>query len=340
MNPDSSRQIERTAAQWLARRDGDHWSARDQTELETWLAAATAHKVAYLRLEAAWSESGRLRALGAGRSGTLAAGAWPARPRRPAATARPHPSRRRPGRLLRRFGMLAAAAVLLAIGIGLGWRHQAVQRASYATAVGSLAEVTLADGSRATLSSDTRIAVSLSRSERHIELQQGEAYFTVRKDPARPFVVEAAEHGVVAVGTRFAVRRDGSHLRVVVTEGVVRLESHADEAPPATLLPAGSLALVSDGGTVVRSFPLDEADRYLGWRQGYVSFHHTPLAAAVAELNRYSTRKLVVADASIASLPLGGNFRWTNTEAFVRLLEQGFPVRAERHGEVIELHAR
>ena len=36
---------------------------------------------------------------------------------------------------------------------------------------------------------------------------------------------------------------------------------------------------------------------------------------------------------------VGGNFRWSNTEAFVRLLEQGFPVRAERHPDRIVLHS-
>jgi transmembrane sensor len=35
---------------------------------------------------------------------------------------------------------------------------------------------------------------------------------------------------------------------------------------------------------------------------------------------------------------IGGNFRWSNTEVFVRLLERGFPVRAERDGDAIVLH--
>src|SRR5690606_7372246 len=82
----SSIRIERAAAAWLARRDAGGWAARDQAELEDWLAASTAHRVAWLRLQAAWRESGRLKALGAG----LPAGRVPA-PGRWAAAARQVP---------------------------------------------------------------------------------------------------------------------------------------------------------------------------------------------------------------------------------------------------------
>ena len=49
---------------------------------------------------------------------------------------------------------------------------------------------------------------------------------------------------------------------------------------------------------------------------------------------------LELADATVADLRVGGNFRWSNAEGFARLLEQGFPVRVERHPERIVLHAR
>ena len=57
-----SLQIEEIAAGWLARRDGDCWSVGDQVALIAWLEAATAHRVAYIRLEAAWQKSRRLKA--------------------------------------------------------------------------------------------------------------------------------------------------------------------------------------------------------------------------------------------------------------------------------------
>ncbi|WP_369942158.1 FecR family protein [Xanthomonas medicagonis] len=354
-----SRRIELRAAAWLARRDRGDWSPRQQARLDAWLGAATAHRVAFLRLQAAWQESARLQALGAGqRDGRIPArGSWrglagadgEARasmadsdgPEAALDPARLRFAPRPPARARRRWPAALAALLLLGGVLGLGWRHTlAVAPVAYASATGSLRPLALADGSRATLSSDSRIAVALSRTQRRIDLQRGEAFFEVSKDPARPFVVADGARRVVAVGTRFAVRRDAEALRVVVTEGTVRLESATHPQAPPTLLPAGSVALAGPHGVLVRRVAVAEAERLLDWRSGYLTFDDTPLQAAVAEFNRYNTVKLQVADAQAGALRVGGNFRWSNAEAFVRLLEQGFPIRAERRGDRVLLHSR
>jgi len=60
--------IEEIASEWLARKDGESWSAADQVELNGWLGVSTAHRVAYIRLEAVWRKARRLKALAAGRA--------------------------------------------------------------------------------------------------------------------------------------------------------------------------------------------------------------------------------------------------------------------------------
>lgn len=344
--------IERLAADWLARCDGGRWSAADAAALEAWLAQDTAHRVAFVRLQAAWAHAGRLSALGAGLAdgeGPPPRGGWVS----------PHPRERaaeiasatdpqslvfapRAPRRRSRAGAFALAATLGACALAGGWAWQrtaTVEAVSHRTALGDVAAVPLADGSQATLASDSRIDVRLSRRERHIDLQQGEAYFEAAKDPARPFVVEAGERRVVAVGTRFSVRRDGPDLRVVVTEGTVRLESGpAGGSRPAALLPAGSVAIARPDGVLVRSMPLQEAAQLVDWRSGVLFFRDTTLAEAATEFNRYNARKIVIADAAVGDLRIGGSFRWANAEGFVRLLEQGFPVRAEYGRDRIVLH--
>lgn len=350
----SSSQIEATAAAWLARRDAGDWSADAQAALDAWLEAATAHRVAFLRLEAAWQRADRLRALGAGRTGPMPPprGEWTFSPFRHAnasapSSATPGHHATQPRRASTRWlGRLAAVAACLVLAVLL-WpgRHPPTPPATtrYATGTGALREVALADGSRITLSSDSRVQVTYSRDERHIELQRGEAFFAVAKDPDRPFTVVAGERRVTAVGTRFDVRRDDADLRVVVTQGVVRLEAQAradGRRQPVTLLPAGSVALASGDGVTVQAGSVAQAEDRLRWRSGFLVFHDTPLSAAVAELNRYSTRKIVVADTATGALRIGGNFRWSNTEAFARLLQQGFPVRVEYRPDAIVLHHR
>jgi len=346
--------IEAAAADWLARRDGPGWSQADAARLEAWLAQATLHRVALLRLQAAWAEAGRLQALGAGlrEGGVPARGTWTS-PGIDAASPPDSPDpvlqlqghvfgARAPVPRHRARGRIAAVAAVAVCALALGWGWRELATAApvhHATALGDVRSLGLADGSQATLASDSRIAVRLSRSERHIALEQGEAYFEAAKDAARPFVVEAGTRRVVAVGTRFSVRRDDAELRVVVTEGLVRLESGDAGTQADTLLPAGSVAIVHRDGVLVRSMPLDEAARLVDWRSGLLVFRDTSLADAANEFNRYNTRKIVIGDARVGDLRIGGSFRWANAEGFVRLLEHGFPVRAEYRSDRIVLHS-
>ncbi|MDI1252435.1 FecR domain-containing protein [Thermomonas sp.] len=334
--------IEHAASRWLAQRDGDAWSDAHAGALDAWLQVDTAHRVAFLRLQAAWNESGRLQALGAGLrgDGPPPRGSWHTSPFN-GRQAAPSAAAYKPANRMRIAGFaMVATCVLLA---GLGWRaYQHVDVASYQTAMGEIRTQPLADGSRTTLASDSAVEIRLSHGERDVTLLRGEAIFAVAKDPGRPFVVSTNGHRVIAVGTRFSVRRDGEDLRVVVTEGTVRLESEPDDGSPgpSALLPAGSVALVRDGNVLVRSLPLADVERMLGWRDGLLAFRDTPLAEAASEFNRYNVRKLAMGDAEAGALRIGGSFRWDNEEGFVRLLEQGFPVRAEYAADQIVLHSR
>lgn len=174
-----------------------------------------------------------------------------------------------------------------------------------------------------------------------VPLAQGEAFFEVAKDPNRPFVVEAGEQRFIAVGTKFSVRRDSGSNRLIVTEGRVRIEAKptliSRESAQATEVSAGGVARSGGAGILVQEKPVAEAEVMLSWRSGYLVFEQTPLADAVAEFNRYNETKIVIDDAVVAGILIGGNFRSTNVEAFVRLLEDGFPLRIERQGERIVL---
>jgi transmembrane sensor len=208
----SHRQIEQAAAAWLVRRDRDEWSDADEAMLREWLSASLAHRVAFVRLETAWVQTGRLKALAAGVTRTSLSGASPAEP-----DARGAPPRRTPLTSI-------AAAVLITSTVGALWLAMAHPGASYRTAVGSIKAVPMKDGSTITLNTDSGIRVAISDTERRVDLEKGEAFFEVAKDLNRPFVVRVGDERVTAVGTKFSVRREADDVRVIVTEGRVRVE--------------------------------------------------------------------------------------------------------------------
>jgi transmembrane sensor len=337
----NSQHIEEIAADWLARRDSGKWTAADEAELEVWLKAATAHWAAYVRLRAAWQQAARLKAIGAG----LKPGELPARDDQrflpffgnEAALATAEQSA--PQARQRRWRMAAsfAAAVLLAVTLyAVTPRLLGVQ--TYATPVGGVAAIPLTDGSQVTLNTDSRIRVVMNKTGRQIRLEKGEAFFVVAKDPARPFVVQAGNERVVAVGTQFSVRRERRAVQVVVTEGRVRIEPDGQRA--AAQLGAGAVARATNLRVEVQQRDVPEAEEYLTWRSGFVTFKDVELTAAVAEFNRYTQRRIVIADPSIASIRIGGSFRLTNVDAFLRILRADFPIEVEEEADAIVLTRR
>ena len=368
---ESHQEIEDQAAAFLARRDSGNWTQVDQAELEQWLTESTARRVGFLRLEGVWDEARRLRAFSAG----LAPGAVPppgewrhtpffdseSSPRlRDGVPASSLPvqavSNQNSGWPRKRMGLVAfAATILCALAVG-AYFTSAPRGDRYITPIGGIASVPLADGSHLTLNTATRVRVELTPQERHIRLDDGEAFFQVAKDPTRPFVVEVGNKRVVAVGTEFSVRRTGDDMRVVVTEGKVRVESgSADGAagsshlaslrgrqgvagastemaqgrrPGEVFLTPGSVASAGDDGVVVEQKPLSEAEDDLTWRHGYLTFHDASLADAVAEFNRYNTHKIAIQDPAVAAIRISGSFRALNYEAFVRVLGDGFAIHA------------
>jgi transmembrane sensor len=345
--PESER-TEEAAARWFARQHGGAWTDADQTQFDAWLDASAAHRIHYLRVVTTWDQSARMKALSAGVSpGDIPPrDSWGDQRFPSGSTAQAEStgdalaSASKPTRYNPRHWRFAAAAIAaVALGIYLLTVAPWLAADRYTTALGDVESVSLSDGSKITLNTDTSLRVSFSDRERTITLDRGEAFFDVAKDKARPFVVYAGNKRVMAVGTRFSVRRERDDIQVVVAEGRVNLAD--DSAPrPANFLDAGAVARTSNADVLVRPDAGTEIEKLLSWRRGYLYFDNVPLADAVAEFNRYNSRKMLIEDAGIATLRIGGNFRSTNIDAFLDLMQSGFPIAVEDAGDRIVLKAR
>ena len=328
----SARDIEECAATLLARLDSEPASPQLQSELQDWIAADPRHEVAYLRLRATWRQLDRLQALGSYENARAHVG----KPRRPA---------NRAGN--RRLALAAACAGITftlagVLWLATRWRQSEVLIVS--TPLGGYERRLLADGSTLELNTDTAVEVDFHTTLRHVRLLHGEGRFLVAQDARRPFLVEVGAHSVRAVGTDFTVRLENAGTEVFVSEGRVRVETpHASDANAFTAgdtLDSGQLALLTTQGIHIRTLESAEMDARLAWDKGLLVFTGDSLAKATEEFNRYNTTKLRVADPVAAELRVAGTFRTTNVEAFLRLLEQGFPVSIVRSGNTVTIATR
>jgi transmembrane sensor len=309
--------VKALAADWRDRKDREDWSAEDQSALDAWLAQSSAHMVAYLRVDAAWTRADRLSALRGNPT-----------PQRPAQTPR---NRRTPPILFR----LAAAAIVLGVaGYAAGdYLQPKPVTHSYATAIGGSETIRLADGSRIELNTNTVLRTEMRGNHRFVALEKGEAYFDIVHDAERPLIVQVGKQRIVDLGTQFSVHRDEGRLEIKLVEGRAQFES-ANGTKLAVLTPGDVLVKRGQTLTVTRKTERVLSDE-LSWRRGMLTFLHTPLSEVARELNRYNQQKIVIADASVARLTMNGAIPATSLSAFTNTARDVFGLKVETRGNEI-----
>ncbi|MES3021548.1 MAG: FecR domain-containing protein [Pseudomonadota bacterium] len=299
--------IDDEALEWVARQAAGEPGEGERAAFDAWYAAAPRHQGAYLRAKALQYSLDQMAIQESLRPGLRAAPA-PADELEPAPL--PHGRGRR---ALLGWGALAAGLAAVAF---TGLMPAAVERTVLTTAKGEFRKVTLADRSVVSLNGDSRVEVALTKSERRIYLERGEAWFEVAKDKRKPFIVAAGDARARAVGTAFAVRRREHGADVLVTEGVVEVWSDKGSAQKQQIA-AGARALVPDqAAQIAVTRDPGEVARRLAWRDGRLVFNNENLADAVDDFNRYNRRQLVIVDPALRRKTLVGNYRIDQPEHF------------------------
>lgn len=305
----SATEIAEEAAGWVARMDRGDWSEADEDALERWMRSDPRREGALLQAQAAWISAENALA--------------PA----PADIA---PETRR----WSRRGLLAgggAAIAASAAGMFVFLRRPA----RYDTALGEIRRLPLEDGSAVAINTASTLDIAMTDTTRRVAIERGEAWFQVAKDRARPFVVEAGNVRVRAVGTAFSVRRRAEGVDIIVTEGVVEAWVDGSEQVRRRIA-AGFGGFVRDGSPVVDIAGGNAIDRPLAWRNGKIDLVGTTIDQAVAEFNRYNARRLVIADADLARQQVDGMFRTNDPEGFAIAIHGllDVPVDLSNPGEI------
>jgi transmembrane sensor len=370
-------QIEEEACQWIVKFEGDvPPNKTDIEKLQCWMAQSDTHKAVLLRYASGWNDMDVLSELSVPlgyRQGSIRSKIkkWAIYPLQTLIRVCKGLSRT-VNNLLHQSAVLTMLALIVTIGLSSWYVNDqlALKDNIYITSLGEHSFHTLEDGSILWLNTNTKVEVNYSKSNRRIDLLQGEAHFEVKSDHERPFEVYVGKRMVRAVGTAFSVYRLDNKIEVMVTEGKVDLSIVEDTLlitpeddllsenlhsidntakskviTVLTSLVAGQSAMIltttSDPVADITELEYGEQMRKLSWLKGKLVFAGESLEEVIREVSRHTPINIEVSDPNLRSLRIGGNFQAGETDALFDVLESGFGIKIKRlsNGH-IELHAK
>lgn len=108
-------------------------------------------------------------------------------------------------------------------------------------------------------------------------------------------------------------------MAVVFTEGKVRVEEAANGTGNSAVMAPGRQLVI--GANRKWTLSTVDVEKETSWTEGRLIFLHDPLAKAVAEVNRYSAKKLTFQNGAIPERQIVGVFAAGDVDGFVRTLE-------------------
>lgn len=233
------------------------------------------------------------------------------------------------------YRLSALAAGVIVVVAGVLWL--VARPTEYRTAFGERRVVTLEDGSKVSLDSDTTVQVRYSTDARHLKLLMGQARFDVAHHAQRPFSVDAGDRTVIATGTSFNIDLRESEVVVTLIEGHVLVTSRDSRSRlPMAATPAATALSLDAGETLtaaidtVQTPRIEQAslDTVTSWESGRLIFDDEALGDVVERVGRYARQPIVIADDRAAELRISGVFNVGDVTTFVDTVSRYLPVRA------------
>lgn len=271
------------AAAWLFRRDAGPLTAQEETAFAAWRAVSV-NAQAFRSLESLWAELGDIPP---SRHPTVQETSWP------------------PATQRRWIGIAATVAAVLLVVLGVALDLPLRLQADAMADGSGLLDRVLPDGSMVTLDSGAAIRVDFTDKTRAIRLLRGEALFTVAHDSTRPFVVETGPGRVLALGTRFLVRRLADGASVTVLESRVRVGCDTCAPQGAEVAPGQKVTFGTAGLSAIQAV---NAEDEAAWTRGKLIFTERPLGEVVAELDRHFQGHVLLWGDGLAQRRISGVF--------------------------------
>jgi transmembrane sensor len=306
--PPSSDSAHAQAIDWLLRIRSEHCTETERRAFNSWLEQSAGHRQAYETAQAQWQWMEQFKSMD-----------FPAR------DAALRYRKKSPRRMLK---YSAAASLLLALGLTAfmpnGWigiPH------TYMAEKGGRQTISLADGSRIELNTDSEVRVHFNRWRRNVEMVKGEAFFTVSHDAERPFEVRAGGGRIRDIGTAFDIYIKPEQVIVAVQEGIVEVQASGKRE-----LAAGQ-QLAFNGNGEFQAVQGQDVASLIAWRQGNLVFRDRRLDDVLAEVGRYHDTRIRLQNESLSKLRISGTFHTAELDNTLNAIATLLPVNIDRIGE-------
>jgi transmembrane sensor len=276
-----SRRAAREATDWLIvlrEEPNDRALAR---RFEDWRAASAANAAAWAEVSHVDDVIGRTQAHAGARRATVTD------------LAMAHAAHR--SRRWLKVGAVAAVAACLMLVFGPGlllWLG-----AAHTTSVAEVRAVPLDDGSMVRLAPQSAIDLAFDGGQRRVVLLKGQAFFEVKPDTARPFVVQSGDVFTTALGTSFDVRLTGEGTDVAVRSGTVRVTCSCARDMAERLTSGDRLHVEATGQTERTRVSPDEI---VSWADGVIVARDRSVSDVIDEVRRSYRGAVVITDGRLA----------------------------------------
>lgn len=171
---------------------------------------------------------------------------------------------------------------------------------------GKQSRLQLPDGTIVNINAGSQISFPsvFSGSKREVYLV-GEAFFKVKSNKQKPFIVHTPEISVTATGTEFNVSAytDDNFTQTVLVEGAVSICKNAFFSKKREIKP-GESAFFDKNSGIVTTHPVD-IEQYVSWIHSFIICKNDQVIDVIKKIERYYNRKISI-EQSITDITFSG----------------------------------
>jgi transmembrane sensor len=232
----------------------------------------------------------------------------------------------------------ATTLIIISLGAAILWLNN-TSLSGRITATANSTErnikVSLPDGSKVYLNRNSELSYSKNQGQktRNVTLK-GEAFFDIKRDPSKPFIIDAGKAKVTVLGTSFSVLTNNSkdEVEVFVKTGSVMVTDN--EGTQNLVLDPGYIGTI-DSRSATKT--INENPNYLSWNTDLLVFEKQPLSVVFTDLKKVFDIDIVADDPDILNIPLTTTFEKEPQDTIIRVICSTFSGSYMKEGSVYHL---